>query len=70
MPISSRMRIAPLWMRSTASCVERLDRPVAVLRDRPRHLVDGAAAGAAQISGAAAGAPRAALLRLFARVEH
>ena len=30
-----------------ALLVERLDRPVAVLRDRPRHLMDGGGAGAA-----------------------
>ena len=50
--------------------VERLDRPVAIVRDRPRHLMDSAAARTAQISGAPAGAPRAPLRRLFARIEH
>ena len=44
--------------------VERLDRPVAVLRDRPGHLVDGGGAGALTIAGAPAGAAPAPLLWL------
>ena len=42
--------------------VERLDRPVAVLRDRPWHLMDGGGAGAAAIAGAPAGTAPAPLL--------
>ena len=44
--------------------VERLDRPVAVFRDRPGDLMDGRRAGALTIAGAPARAAPAPLLEL------
>ena len=69
MPISSRMRMAPLWMRSTPSCVERLDRPVAVFRNSPGRLMDGGSAGALAIPRPPAGATPAPLC-VFSRLGH
>ena len=61
MPISSRMRMAPLWMRSTASASSGSTGRSRFCGIVQGDLVDGGGAGALAVAGAPAGAAAAPL---------